>query len=58
MDGKFYSKILFHNFFRFFCANRNIRKLHQDNDPKHKSKVCMKTLSDLNIKWANIYFFF
>ena len=28
-------------------------KLHQDNDSKHISKICVKSLQDLNINWVN-----
>ena len=36
----------------FRCAEEKfngIMKLHQDNDSKHSSKLCVKSLQDLNI---------
>ena len=27
--------------------------LHQDNDPKHNSKICQAALENLDINWVN-----
>ena len=53
MDGNMYSEILATFLAPYMASHFNIKGgiLHQDNDPKHTSSVCVKTLSDIGIKW-------
>ena len=55
MDAEFYDQIIRHTFFPFFIFNREIVHLHQDNDSKHSSNLCMNTMRDLNIDWASLF---
>ena len=60
-----YADILNKILIPFMAKNFNYKnfKLHQDNDPKHTSKVCIDTLNNLGIKWVflskahNIFYF-
>ena len=55
MDAELYSEILQEYFFAFIAENYNCDVvLHQDNDPKHTSRMCTKVLTENNIKW--VYF--
>ena len=45
MDSEFYREILNGYLFPFFAKNFNYEaNLHQDNDTKHKSKICVDAL--------------
>ena len=53
MDATLYNEILNSFLFPYCAANFDINDivLHQDNDPKHTSKLCKGTLDRLGIKW-------
>lgn len=53
MDSLLYQETLI-TFLFPFCADKFTMSnviLHQDNDPKHTSKLCVKTLQKIGIKW-------
>ena len=52
MDAKLYNEIPNSFLFPYCAANFDINDivLHQDNDPKHTSKLCKGTLDRLGIK--------
>lgn len=53
MDAKLYREILFDYLFPFIAEKYDFNiKLHQDNDPKHTSKLCRAFLSDNDILWV------
>lgn len=55
MDAKLYREILFDYLFPFIAEKYDFNiKLHQDNDPKHTSKLCRAVLSDNDIIWVTI----
>lgn len=51
-----YADILNTTLIPFMGKNFKYKKfnLHQDNDPKHKSKLCQNTLKNLGIKWVSV----
>jgi hypothetical protein len=53
MDAGLYEYIIHSNFFDFFVHNEEICFLHQDNDAKHSSNLCLKAMKDCSIKWVN-----
>jgi hypothetical protein len=56
MDAELYDEIILNTIFPFMSDNRDIVHLHQDNDSKHSSARCLKTISDLGIDWASFYY--
>jgi hypothetical protein len=58
MDSEFYREIINEHLFLFIGKKFNYQaKLHQDNDTKHKSKICSDALKDLSINWVNHFTF-
>lgn len=53
MNGELYNEIISDYLIPFACAEYGIRNfvLHQDNDPKHTSRLCSNFLKLNNIKW-------
>ena len=57
MDKFLYQDIILRNFYPFMAAKYDLNCiLHQDNDPKHLSKVCTDALAENGIKWVKIFF--
>ena len=64
MNAEVYKDIINSAMFPFVAStykNNNIN-LHQDNDPKHKSNLCLTALEELHIDWVtlsdiNFYYF-
>jgi hypothetical protein len=53
MDSEFYREIINSHLFPFVGKKFNYAaKLHQDNDSKHKSKICVDALKGCNINWV------
>ena len=58
MDSILYKEIIDDHLFPFVAEKFNYKApLHQDNDSKHSSKLCQKSLRDLRIPWVTIYYF-
>ena len=55
MDAGMYNQILL----RYLCPFGSYKYvkyvLHQDNDPKHTSKLCKEFISDNNINWKKYF---
>ena len=51
MDSKFYRRILADSLVPFVLEN-NIPYVHQDNDKKHRSELCMEILNVFKIDWV------
>jgi hypothetical protein len=57
MDSFLYKEIIDDHLFPFVAEKFNYKTiLHQDNDSKHSSKLCRKSLRDLRIPWVTIYY--
>jgi hypothetical protein len=55
MTSELYREIFFDAFFPFMAAAYNFDcTLHQDNDPKHKSKLLRDLFSENDIDWVKI----
>ena len=55
MDSEFYREVIYDYLFPFVAEKFNYKaKLHQDNDPKHKSAICTNALENLGIKWVSL----
>jgi hypothetical protein len=53
LDQHLYKDIINEYLFPFVAEKYNYKvTLHQDNDPKHNSKLCKETLVNNNIKWV------
>ena len=59
MNSEFYQEIIDFLFLKFFYLFSFVGKkfnyeaiLHQDNDTKHKSKICINALKHYNINWV------
>jgi hypothetical protein len=53
MNSEFYREIINDYLFPFVGKKLNYRaNLHQDNDTKHKSKICIDALNKYNINWV------
>jgi hypothetical protein len=53
MDRFLYREILQQRLFPFIAKKFNYRAiLHQDNDSKHSSRICINALKDMNIPWV------
>lgn len=53
MDQFLYRDILTEYLFPYVASNLNDNfKLHQDNDPKHKSYICTTFLETNRINWV------
>ena len=56
MDSKLYKNIIESIFVPFVAGNYQYQRfIHQDNDPKHSSRLCKETLENFNITWVIIY---
>ena len=56
MDSEFYQEVIKDYLFPFIGEKFNYKaKLHQDNDTKHKSRICTEVLQDLDIDWVKFY---
>ena len=51
MDSKIYTEIIY-EFLLPHVAEKGILYLHQDNDPKHTSKLCQKALENIDLIWV------
>lgn len=52
MDKNLYKEIIEYYFYPFVAEKYNYTAyLHQDNDPKHTSALCMTSLIDSGINW-------
>ncbi len=59
MNSYLYRDILAEYLLPFVSKNyANTFKLHQDNDPKHKSDLCCEFLKRNNIEWVFIFIIF
>jgi hypothetical protein len=55
MTSELYQEIFFDAFFPFMAAAFNFDcTLHQDNDPKHKSKLLRDLFFENDIDWVKI----
>lgn len=55
MDKFIYKEIIYDYLFPCIGELYNYRgRFHQDNDPKHNSKLCREALADCGIEWVRI----
>ena len=53
MNAELYREILHEFLFPFIAEKYDFKiKLHQDNDPKHTSKICKAVITDNDIEWV------
>jgi hypothetical protein len=58
MDEKLYKEIILCFLFPTMANQYDFDCIfHQDNDPKHNSKLCKSVLKDNNINWVKNYKF-
>ena len=58
MDANIYTDILNATLLPFVCENDNKKfKIHQDNDPEHKSNLAKNALNNLGLNWVSLHFF-
>jgi hypothetical protein len=56
MTSELYQEIVLESFFPFMAAAYNFEcTLHQDNDPKHKSKLLRDLFSENEIDWVKTF---
>jgi hypothetical protein len=53
MDSHMYRRIL-SDYLVPFSIEKQIPNLHQDNDRKHSSQICVEILRDFEINWVNV----
>lgn len=53
MNSQIYKSIIYEFLVPYWANNcRIISRLHQDNDPKHSSKICLEALEMFGINWV------
>ncbi len=56
LDSEIYADIIRSVIFPFTIEKYNGEMfLHQDNDPKHSSKLCVKKMNELKINWVSCF---
>ena len=57
MTSELYQEIVLDGFFPFMAAAFNFDcTLHQDNDPKHKSKLLRDLFIENDVDWVNPFY--
>jgi hypothetical protein len=53
MDSEYYKQIIENVMMPSKSLHFDQMYLHQDDDPKHTSKLCVEALNNVKIKWVN-----